>query len=83
MFGRKKSVISGTGQYVSEVTQFLNQLHSKDPELVDRQVAGRKLLWDKAPIDLDERSAQLQSRVEQPSYAYYRDYGDLKPAKSN
>ncbi|MGC7532804.1 DUF3460 family protein, partial [Pandoraea pneumonica] len=31
---------------------------------------GRSLLWDKQPIDMDERSRAQQSRVAQQPYVY-------------
>ncbi len=60
--------------YQSDVTQFLNQLKQQKPALEDDQRKGRALLWDKQPIDLDERSAQQQSRVKQNSYVYYQNF---------
>ena len=58
--------------YQSDVTQFLNQLKQQKPTLEEEQRKGRALLWDKQPIDLDERSAQQTSRVKQTSYVYYQ-----------
>ncbi len=60
--------------YQSEVTQFLNQLKQDDPKLADEQRKGRALLWDKAPIDLDERAEQQASRVKQTPYVYYQNF---------
>ncbi|NIE88201.1 MULTISPECIES: DUF3460 family protein [unclassified Burkholderia] len=60
--------------YTSDVTQFLNQLKQQKPALEDEQRKGRALLWDKQPIDLDERSEQQQSRVKQNSYVYYQNF---------
>ncbi|MEX3629414.1 MAG: DUF3460 family protein [Burkholderia sp.] len=60
--------------YTSDVTQFLNQLKQQKPALEDEQRKGRALLWDKQPIDLDERSEQQQSRVRQTSYVYYQNF---------
>lgn len=60
--------------YQSEVTQFLNQLKQYDPKLADEQRKGRALLWDKAPIDLDERAEQQASRVKQTPYVYYQNF---------
>ena len=34
--------------YMSEATQFINQLKAQRPELDAQQVAGRALLWDKS-----------------------------------
>ncbi|MEX3526335.1 MAG: DUF3460 family protein [Burkholderia sp.] len=60
--------------YTSDVTQFLNQLKQQKPALEYEQRKGRALLWDKQPIDLDERSEQQQSRVRQTSYVYYQNF---------
>lgn len=57
-------------RYVSEFTKFLNDLKEKDPTLEEKQRAGRALLWDKAPIDLDARKRAEESRVKQQSYVY-------------
>ena len=37
--------------YVSEATQFLEQLKEKRPSLEAEQQRGRAIWWDKAPID--------------------------------
>ncbi|XHO73441.1 hypothetical protein BCC0238_002938 [Burkholderia gladioli] len=52
----------------------MNQLKQQKPTLEDEQRKGRALLWDKQPIDLDERSEQQQSRVKQTSYVYYQNF---------
>lgn len=56
--------------YVSDFTKFLNELKKKDPTLEEKQRAGRALLWDKAPIDLDARRRAEESRVKQQAYVY-------------
>ncbi len=50
-------------KYVSEYTQFMNQFLQENPEVAKGQLEGRALLWDKAPIDLDERKRNDESRV--------------------
>lgn len=60
--------------YQSDITQFINQLKDQKPTLEAEQRRGRALLWDKQPIDLEERSAQQQSRVNQTSYVYYQNF---------
>lgn len=60
--------------YQSEITQFLNQLKEQKPELEEQQRKGRALLWDKQPLDLDERERQQASRVKQTSYVYYQNF---------
>lgn len=56
--------------YESEATQFINDLKKKNPKLEESQRAGRALLWDKAPIDLDQRKRADESRVRQQAYVY-------------
>ena len=53
--------------YQSDITQFLNQLKQQKPNLEDEQRRGRALLWDKQPIDLDERASNQAARVQQTS----------------
>jgi len=57
-------------QYISEITQFLKQLKQQDPDLEKQQQIGRALLWDKAPITLEEQQRAQASRVKQPAYVY-------------
>ncbi|ABC37879.1 DUF3460 family protein [Burkholderia thailandensis] len=60
--------------YQSDITQFLNQLKQQKPTLEEEQRKGRSLLWDKQPIDLEERDAQQRSRVRQNPYVYYQNF---------
>ena len=60
--------------YQSEITQFLNQLKEQKPELEEQQRKGRALLWDKQPLDLDERERQQASHVRQTPYVYYQNF---------
>jgi hypothetical protein len=60
--------------YLSDITQFINQMKEQKPSLEAEQRQGRALLWDKQPIDLDERSEIKTSRVEQTSYVYYQNF---------
>jgi hypothetical protein len=60
--------------YQSDITQFLNQLKEQKPQLEEQQRKGRSLLWDKQPIDLEERERQQASRVKQTSYVYYQNF---------
>ncbi|MEC4722163.1 DUF3460 family protein [Noviherbaspirillum sp. CPCC 100848] len=57
-------------QYESDFTKFLKDLKQKDPELEQKQRAGRAIFWDKAPIDLDARKRAEESRVRQQPYVY-------------
>lgn len=56
--------------YESDITQFIKQLKTEKPALEAKQREGRALLWDKAPIDLEERKRAQQSRVAQQPYVY-------------
>jgi hypothetical protein len=60
--------------YQSDITQFINKMKEQKPSLEEEQRKGRALLWDKKPIDLDERSEIKTSRVEQTSYVYYQNF---------
>jgi hypothetical protein len=55
--------------YKSEITEFLDSLKAKDPELEARQREGRELLWDKK-VDPDAVKAAEESRVPQQAYVY-------------
>lgn len=57
-------------RYESEATRFLKDLKQKDPSLEQKQRAGRALLWDKSPIDLDARRRTEESRIKQQPYVY-------------
>jgi hypothetical protein len=57
-------------RYVSEFTVFLDELKQKNPLIDEGQRAGRALLWDKAPIDLDATQRTEASRVKQQPYVY-------------
>ncbi|MBV8634104.1 MAG: DUF3460 family protein [Burkholderiaceae bacterium] len=56
--------------YESDATQFINELKKNNPMLEDSQRAGRALLWDKAPIDLDWKRRNDDSRIKQRAYVY-------------
>jgi hypothetical protein len=63
-----------SAMYQSDITQFINQLKDQKPQLEEQQRKGRALLWDKQPIDLEERERQQASRVRQTSYVYYQNF---------
>jgi hypothetical protein len=56
--------------YESDHTQFIKELKEKTPGMDERQVAGRALLWDKAPVSLDEQRRIDESRIRQQAYVY-------------
>jgi hypothetical protein len=55
--------------YKSDVTQFIDSLKSRDPQLEERQRQGRFHLWDK-PVDRDAQKAWGEARVAQKPYVY-------------
>lgn len=56
--------------YQSEITQFIDSLKEKNPNLEESQRAGRALLWDRSPIDLDQQARNEASQVNQQAYPY-------------
>jgi hypothetical protein len=56
--------------YESEHTKFIRELKEKTPGMEERQQAGRALLWDKAPLSLDEQRRVAESRLRQQAYPY-------------
>ena len=59
--------------YKSEITQFLEELKTQKPDLEAQQRQGRSLLWDKDPIDLEERARAKSARGAQKPYVYSLD----------
>ena len=57
-------------RYESEFTQFIAALKVKNPDLEAQQRAGRDLLWDKAPRDLDAQDRTAASTVAQQSFVH-------------
>jgi Protein of unknown function (DUF3460) len=55
--------------YKSDVTQFIDSLKQRDPQLEDRQRQGRNLLWDKQ-IDRQAQADWRDAKVEQQPYVY-------------
>jgi hypothetical protein len=60
--------------YQSDITKFVAELKEKNPKLEEQQLAGRALLWDKTPIDLDSQHRTEESRVEQQPYVYQNNH---------
>ena len=55
--------------YISETTEFLQQLKAAKPTLEAEQRQGRALLWDK-PQNRQEQAEFKDSRVAQQPYVY-------------
>ncbi|MDY7579516.1 DUF3460 family protein [Herbaspirillum sp. RTI4] len=56
--------------YQSEATKFIAELKEKNPQLEEAQRAGRALLWDKEPIDLDNTARTKAALIKQTPYVY-------------
>ena len=56
--------------YESEFTQFLNDWKRRDPSIQEGQRMGLALLWDKLPVDEEERRRANTSAVKRSAYAY-------------
>lgn len=54
--------------YQSEITLFIEELKKANPQLEQKQREGRALLWDKAPLSLDEQQRILDSAVTTESH---------------
>lgn len=57
--------------YKSDVTQFIDSLKQRDPQLEERQRQGRFLLWDKPVVDREAQQASREARVPQKPYVYH------------
>lgn len=57
-------------RYVSEFTQFMTDWLAENPQAAQGRLEGRALLWDKTPIDLDERRRQAEAKLMQKPYPY-------------
>ena len=63
-------LFSKHSNYESDHTKFIKELKDKTPGMEERQLEGRNLLWDKAPISLDEQRRVDESRIRQQAYVY-------------
>lgn len=55
--------------YTSEITHAIEEMKDADPQLEQRQLAGRARLWD-TEQDRRARAQYRQARVEQGAYVY-------------
>jgi hypothetical protein len=55
--------------YQSDITRFLQELKSSNPQLEAQQREGRALLWDH-PQDAETTRSNRESRVAQQPYVY-------------
>ncbi len=56
--------------YESDHTKFIKELKAANPAIEQGQREGRALLWDKAPLTLNEQDRSKESRVKQQAYVY-------------
>ena len=56
--------------YESDHSLFIKKLKEQNPQLDEDQRKGRALLWDKAPLTLNEQERRAESRVKQQPYVY-------------
>ena len=60
-------------RYQSDFTLFLDQLKKSKPEMEQNQLAGRALLWDKAPINPEDVRRDAIAKIKQRAYVYSND----------
>lgn len=56
--------------YVSEHTQFIRDLIANKPDIVQQQVEGRRIFWDKTPDELASDRGMDEGRIAQTPYVY-------------
>lgn len=56
--------------YVSEHTLFIRDLIANKPEIEARQVEGRRIFWDKTPLQLADDRGMDEGRIAQTPYVY-------------
>ena len=56
--------------YVSDFTRFIRDVIAKQPDLVQKQVEGRQIFWDKTPEQLTQERRMDEGRVAQTPYVY-------------
>ncbi|HSO07388.1 MAG TPA: DUF3460 family protein [Pelomicrobium sp.] len=56
--------------YESDVTKFIRELISKNPDIAEDQRRARARWWDK-PVDFEEQRRYREARVPVRGYYYY------------
>jgi hypothetical protein len=59
--------------YESDITRFIRELKTKEPDLERRQREGRAIYWDKE-LDPDDLRRWKESKVAQDPYVYQTRY---------
>lgn len=60
---------SAMAEYESDLTRFIRELKSKQPDLERKQREGRAIWWDKE-LDREQLERWRQSKVPQQPYVY-------------
>lgn len=60
--------------YVSDITQFLQQLKHKHPHIEQDQQLGRSLLWDQQPRTPEQQRREQLARVRSRGLGGYEYY---------
>ena len=55
--------------YESDITRMIRELLKQKPHIVEEQVKGRAMWWDKK-LDPDTQKRARESRVKQQAYVY-------------
>jgi hypothetical protein len=55
--------------YKSDISQFIDELKTRNPKLEEEQRDGRALLWDR-PVDREATARWREARVPQAPYVY-------------
>jgi hypothetical protein len=56
--------------YESEITRFIRELRTKNPQIPELQRKNRATWWDK-PQDIETWRERSESTVPQPAYVYF------------
>ncbi len=57
-------------RYESDVTRFIRELRSRNPQIPEQQKKNRATWWDR-PQDMETLRERAASTVPQPGYAYF------------
>ena len=58
-------------QYKSEITDFIANLKSKNPELEKKQKFGRSILWDSTDGMKRKTNSVVHNEIKQSPYVYF------------
>lgn len=56
--------------YESEITRFIRELKSRNPQIAELQKKNRATWWDR-PQDLETSKERAEAAVPQPAYVYF------------